>query len=156
MPLQFLNYSQNIPILRLQTTPRLLPVYSYSQTITILKLITRSERSIKFAFIQSYVFLYSDVFIMKVKIQLISISLVDCASTSTSASTCPVQQAGPQPQPQPQPVLLGQAWLRLRMRLSPSYRNGLLYSSTRTSWRSAPLVLVPVPPNVSHNPSCQS
>ena len=48
---------------------------------------TRSERSIKFAFILSYVFLYSDVFIMKVKIQLISISLVDCASTSTSAST---------------------------------------------------------------------
>ena len=85
---------------------------------------TRSERSIKFAFIQSCVFLYSDVFIMKVKIQLISISLVDCASTSTSASTCPVQQAGPQPQPQPQQVLLGQALLRLR--LSPSYRTGLV------------------------------
>ena len=30
------------------------------------------------------------------------------------------------------------------------------YQRTRTSWRSAPLVLVPVPPNVSHNPSCQS
>ena len=40
MPLQFLNYSQNIP-----TTPRLLPIYSYSQTVTILKLIRRSERS---------------------------------------------------------------------------------------------------------------
>ena len=39
MPLQFLNYSQDIPILRLQTTPSLFPVYSYSQTITILKLI---------------------------------------------------------------------------------------------------------------------
>ena len=36
---QFLNYSQYIPILRLQTTPRLLPVYSYSQTTPILKLI---------------------------------------------------------------------------------------------------------------------
>ena len=31
---------------------------------------------------------------MKVKIQLISIILVDCASTSTSASTCPVYMVG--------------------------------------------------------------
>ena len=45
---------------------------------------TRSERSIKFAFILSYVFLYSDVFIMKVKIYLISIILVGCASTNLS------------------------------------------------------------------------
>ena len=29
-----------------------------------------------------------------------------------------------------------------------------IFHITRTSWRSAPLVLVPVPPNVSHNPSC--
>ena len=36
---QFLNSSQNIPILRLQSTPRLLLFYSYSHPTTILQLI---------------------------------------------------------------------------------------------------------------------
>ena len=48
-------------------------------------------------------------------------------------------------------------WLKKLEGLSPENKINILlqpFNLTRTSWRSAPLVLVPVSPNVSHNPSC--